>query len=207
MNSILRILALLLVIVAAGIIAYTIGKRAGQSETRTELIQNYTFVKEIAELASLEVGGTTTFRSSNIGSDDNGVLGAFKKGLFENSVSLTVPFTAKYGVDLSRDSVRILPEGDSVLRLQLPAPRLLSYELHLDRIDAQQRTGLIYFEREPMKQALYKKLYANSRAEMVNNPTYLNRTQDQICRILQGYYRAAKMRVVCAFGERRVRAD
>lgn len=203
----LRTLAILIIVLAAGIIAYTLGKRAGRGETRTELIQNYTFVKEIAELASLEVGGSTTFKSSNIGSDDNGILGSIRKGLFENSVSVTVPFTAKYGVDLSRDSVRILPEGDSVLRLRLPAPKLLSYELHLDRIDAQQRTGLIYFENEPMKQAIYKKLYANSRAEMVANQTYLNRTQDQICRILQGYYRAAKMQVVCEFGKSVVRAE
>lgn len=199
----LRTLALLIVIIAAGIIAYTLGKRSGRNETRTELIQNYAFVKEIAELASLEVGGTTTFKSSNIGEKDKGILGAIKKGLFENSVSLTVPFTAKYGVDLSRDSVRIRREGDSVLRLQLPTPRLLSYELHLDRLDAQQQSGWFYFENQPMREAMYKKLYANSRAEMVQNQTYLSRTQNQICAILQGYYRAARMRVECEFGQGR----
>lgn len=200
----LRTLAVLIVVIAIGIIAYTVGKRSGRDETRTELIQNYAFVKEIAELASLEVGGTTTFKSTNIGKDDAGILGTIKKGLFENSVSLTVPFTAKYGVDLSRDSVRMLREGDSVLRLQLPTPKLLSYELHLDRIDAQQRSGLFYFENQPLRETLYKKLYANSRAEMVSNQTYLSRTQNQICAVLQGYYRAAKMRVECEFGQSRV---
>lgn len=199
----LRTLAVIIVAVAIGIIAYTIGKRAGREQTRTELIQNYTFVKEIAELASLEVGGSTTFKSSNITANDNGILGSIKKGLFENSVSLSVPFTAKYGVDLSGDSVRVVPEGDTVLRLYLPSPKLLSYELHLDRIDAQQRSGLFYFENQPLREALYKKLYANSRAEMVANRQYINRTQDQICRILQGYYRAAHMQVVCEFGNRR----
>lgn len=203
----LRTLAVVIVALAIGFLAYTFGKRAGQAETRTELIQNYTFVKDIAELASLEVGGTTTFKSSNIAAGDNGILGAIKKGLFEKSMSLTVPFTAKYGVDLSGDSVRIVPQNDSVLRLQLPSPKLLSYELHLDRIDAQQRNGLFYFENEPMKEALYKKLYANSRAEMIANQQYIRRAQDRICVILQGYYRAAKVQVVCEFGKSGVRVQ
>lgn len=201
----LRTLAFLIVAVAAAIIAYTIGQRAGRSQTRTELIQNYVFVKEIAELASLEVGGNTTFKSSNITAEDDGILGALKKGLFENSVSLTVPFTAKYGVDLSRDSVRIFPQNDSVLRLQLPQPKLLSYELHLDKIDARQQSGLFYFENEPLRQALYKKLYAQSRQELLNNKMYLTRAQDRICSILRGYYQAAQMQVVCEFGGNTIR--
>ncbi len=203
----LRTLAVVIVVIALGIIAYTYGKRAGREETRTELIQNYLFVKDIAELASLEVGGSTTFKSSNIAADDKGILGSIKKGLFEKTMSLSVPFTAKYGVDLSGDSVRIIPENDSVLRLRLPAPKLLSYELHLDRIDAQQRNGLFYFENQPMKEELYKKLYANSRAEMVSNPQYIRRAQDRICAILQGYYRAAQMQVVCEFGPGGVRVQ
>ncbi len=196
----LRTLAFIIVAIAVGIIAYTIGQRAGRSQTRTELIQNYVFVKEIAELASLEVAGTTTFKSTNITAEDNGFLGALKKSFLENSVSITVPFTAKYGVDLSRDSVRIFPQNDTVLRLQLPQPKLLSYELHLDRIDARQQSGIFYFENEPLRQALYKKLYAQSRQELLQNKLYLTRAQDQICRILRGYYQAARVQVVCEFG-------
>lgn len=195
-----RTLSIIIVAVAIGIIAYVIGQRVGRREARTELVENYTFVKDIAELASLEVGGTTTFKSSNIDADDNGILGSLKKSFFENSVSLTVPFTAKYGVDLGRDSVQILPEGDSMLRLILPMPKLLSYELHLDRIQTTQQSGYLYFENEPFKKALYQKLYSQSRQELLQNRVYLTRTQDRICAILQGYYRAAQMRVQCQFG-------
>ena len=72
---------------------YQTGRIFTERTNETRLIQNYALVKEIAELASIEVKGTTSFISSNI-ANDGSFSDEFKRLLFENTVRLTVPFTA-----------------------------------------------------------------------------------------------------------------
>lgn len=195
-----RFLTLLVLAAAVGIIAYILGQRKGRSESRTELIENYSFVRDIAELASVEVSGTTTYKSTNVPEDETGPLTALRKYFFEKSVTLTVPYTAKYGVDLSQDSIRIRRVNDSVLRLDLPKPKLLSYELRLDRQEASRTKGIMLLQDDQFYTAFQKKLYTQSRAQLAGNTLYLNRAQDRICGLLQQYFRGAGQRTECHFG-------
>jgi uncharacterized protein (UPF0333 family) len=195
----MRTLSFLVVLLAAGIIAYTWGKHKGQEENRTDIIQNYTFVKDIAELASLEVQGTTTFNSTNIPKEEKGVLSSWQAYFFENTVSMTVPFTAKYGMDLSKDSLKLQRINDTAVRIVLPRPKLLSYELHLDRLEANGKKGLFSPTDEAFRQGLQKKLYTQSRSTLVANNLYLNRAQDRVCKILSDYYKTLGATTVCVF--------
>ncbi len=195
----MRTLSFLVVLVAAGIIAYTWGKHKGQSENRTDIIENYTFVKDIAELASLEVQGTTTFNSTNVAKDESGFGSSLQKYFFENTVTMTVPFTAKYGMDLSADSLKLQRINDTAVRIVLPRPKLLSYELHLDRLEANGTKGLFSPTDEAFRQGLQKKLYAQSRATLVGNTMYLNRAQERVCKILSDYYKTLGATTVCEF--------
>ena len=194
----IRALSFLVVLVAAGIIAYTWGKHKGQQENRTDIIQNYTFVKDIAELASLEVQGTTTFNSTNVPKEE-GFGSSLQKYFFENTVSMTVPFTAKYGMDLSRDSLKLQRINDTAVRIVMPRPKLLSYELHLDRLEANGKKGIFSPTDEAFRQGLQKKLYAQSRATLVRNNLYLTRAQDRVCAILSDYYKTLGATTVCVF--------
>src|SRR6188768_3317631 len=133
MARILQLLIGLLIILALIYGGYELGKKMGKNDVRTELIENYSFVREIAELASLEVSGTSTFTATNI-ANDGSFSDAFKKFFAEQTVHLSLPYTAKYGVDLHDSSMRIVRK-DSVIEIHLPQPRLLSYELRLDRMD------------------------------------------------------------------------
>ncbi len=194
-----RTISFLVVLVAAGILAYTWGKHKGESESRTDIVQNYTFVKDIAELASLEVQGTTTFNRTNAPKEE-GLLSSWQKYFFENTVSMTVPFTAKYGMDLSRDSLHLERINDSTINVVLPQPKLLSYELHLDRLEANGRKGIFSPTDEAFRQELQKKLYTQSRTTLVSNALYLKRAQERVCKILSDYYRTIGVNTVCAFG-------
>jgi hypothetical protein len=199
MKALVRTGSIFIVLIAACIIAYTVGQRRGRSDSRTELIENYAFVREIAELASLEVAGSSTFKSTNIPESEPGILSSFRKSLFEKTVTLTVPFTAKYGVNLSHDSLRIERSGDSVLKLHLPRPKLLSYELHMDRMDAVSKKGLLLAQNDAFYQDFQKKLYAQGRGQLAQNEMYLNRAADRVCSLLKSYFDITGLHTVCIF--------
>ena len=112
---------------------------------------------------------------------------------------MTVPFTAKYGMDLSKDSLKIQRINDTAVRIVLPRPKLLSYELHLDRLEANGQKGIFSPTDESFRQGLQKKLYAQSRASLVENNMYLTRAQDRVCAILSDYYRTLGATTVCVF--------
>src|SRR5688572_21861851 len=135
-----------LVITAALFAGYEMGKFFSDRNNKAQLIQNYSFVRHIAELATIEVSGVTTLTSSNV-SNDGSFTDELKRLLIEKTVRLSAPYTAKYGVDLKDSSMRIV-RNDSVLKVYLPHPKLLSYEIHLNRLDASNRKGWFRFENE-----------------------------------------------------------
>ena len=180
---------------------YQIGRIFTERENETRLIQNYALVKEIAELASIEVKGTTSFVSSNI-NNDGSFSDEFKRLFFEKTVRLTVPFTAKYGIDLGDSSLRI-QRNDSLLHVYLPVPKLLSYEIHLDRLEANNQKGWFQFQNDAIYSAFQKKMYAQSRVQLEKNPAYLQRSRDRVCALLQKYFAPLHTHVLCVYEESR----
>ena len=197
MSRILRLLIALLIILALIYGGYEIGKRMGKSDVQSQLIENYSFVREIAELASLEVAGISTFTATNI-ANDGSFSDALKKFFAEKTVHLSVPYTAKYGVDLRDSNMRIV-RRDSVIEIHLPAPRLLSYELRLDRMDATSREGMLLSSKADLYTIYQKQLYAEGRRQLERNKGYLSQTATGVSGLLVQYFRSAGLHAICIF--------
>lgn len=199
MQRIVRSLSAILVIAATIIVGYTIGKRAGKKEGQTMIIDNYAFVREIAELSTLEVDGVTTFKSSNISPEDkNSWAGSFKKMFLEKTVQIQAPFIAKYGVDLNDSSLQIKKTKDGI-EIHLPKPKLLSYELRLDRMQTSNQKGWLLFQDDEMYASFQKKMYRENRAQLETNSLYLNRAEDRVCGILRKYFNPLQIKTDCIF--------
>lgn len=198
MKNAVRLLSFLIVLAAAVIVGLWIGRKQGQKDSQTVLIENYAFVRDIAELSSLEVNGISTYKSSNTGEDD-GFLAAVRKTLLEKSVTITAPYTAKYGVDLN-DSNMHFERRDSVLLIHLPAPQLLSFELRLDRMETSNRKGWLMFQNDELYTGFQKRMYQQSRAQLEQNTLYLRQSQEKICGILQRYFAPMGLKTQCVFG-------
>lgn len=199
MKNLLRFILAFIIIAATIIVGYTIGKRAGQKESRTTIIENYAFIREIAELASLEVNGVTTFKSTNV-SDNEGWSAGFKKLFLEKTVSISLPFTAKYGVDLDDKNMKLTKNGD-VLEIHMPQPKLLSYEMRLDRMEVNNQMGWLQFKDDELYTSFQKKMYTENRARLAQDATYLAQAQDRICGILQRYFKPLQMKTACMFDQ------
>lgn len=197
MSKILRLLIALLVLLALIYGGYELGKRFGRDDVRSEMIENYSFVREIAELASLEVDGISTFKATNL-ANDGSVSDAMKRFFAEKTVTLSVPYVAKYGVDL-RDSTMRIERVDSIVLIHLPMPKLLSYELRLDRMDATSREGILYASKADLYMTYQQKLYRDGRAQLERNAIYLRQTQEGIAHLLEQYFAAAGLRSRCIF--------
>ncbi len=187
---------LLVVAIFAG---YMAGRLLTSKQDHTELIENYSFVKDIAELASVEVTGTTTLNSSNV-ANDGSLTDELKRLFMEKTIRLSAPYTANYGIDLNDSKLRIV-RADSTLKVYLPSPRLLSYELHLNRLDASNRKGWLQFESDEAYLAFQKKMYNESRSQLEKNQIYLQRSRDRICWIIQKYFAPLHVKTVCVYNE------
>src|SRR6478672_3300851 len=120
---------------------YFLGRNAGKGQTKTNIVQNVAIVKEIAQLASLEVSGTTQIKVSNRG-DDGSAWEKLKNYFTENTLLLTVPYEAKYGVDMRNQKMNIDSKGSSV-KIYLPPVKLMSMQLRLDKMESMQQTGIL----------------------------------------------------------------
>lgn len=193
----MRYLFWLVIIAAAIFIGYSIAKFFIPRQNNTQLIDNYSFVKEIAELASLEIKGTTTLTSSNLAND--GSFGDELRRVFmERTVRLSAPYTAKYGVNLEDSSLRIV-RSDSVIKVYLPPPQLLSYEMHIDRLEASNKKGWLLFENDEAYTAFQKKMYREGRQKLETNEVFLKRSRDKICDIIQKYFVPLHVRTLCIY--------
>jgi hypothetical protein len=197
MSRILSLIIALLIILALIYGGYQLGHKMGRNDVRSQLIENYSFVREIAELASLEVSGITTFTSTNI-ANDGSFTDAMKKFFVEKTVHLSVPYTAKYGVDLGDSTMRII-RRDSVVEVHLPPPQLLSFELRLDRMDAISREGLLFASKADLYTIFQKQLYKESRTQLERNRGYLSQTGAGLSRLLEQYFKSVGLRAVCIF--------
>lgn len=199
MKNAVRFIVILVVLAAAIIVGMWIGRKQGAQDSRTMLIENYAFVREIAELSSLEVNGISTYKSSNAEEEDAGFWSGLHKTLLEKTVTITAPYTAKFGVDLNDSNMRF-ERRDSVLLIHLPQPKLLSFELRLDRMETSNRKGLLMFQDDELYTRFQKRMYQQSRSQLEQNTLYRSQAQEKVCGILQRYFSSLGLRTQCVFG-------
>ena len=178
---------------------YFLGKKNGSSDITSDIVHNTTLVKQIAELSALEVNGVSNIKVSNKG-ENQGIWDKFKNYLAENTLYVAIPYQAKYGVDMNNLKMDINTE-DSIVNLYFPACKLLSLQLHLDKIDAMGQTGV--FNTITLEQYInvQKQLYEASVSDLTNNRRNIQMAEENIKSILQKYYAPMHLKVNCNFGK------
>lgn len=182
MKKILYIVAFLLL----AILLFWLGKRFGSTNVSEQVISNSTIVKEIAELASLDVQGTASIKRSNI-EDSGGWSDNLKKTFLENTVWVSIPYQAKYGVNIDEKHFKVEVSNKKII-VRLPAPKLMSYELKVDKMETANRKGWFLSQDDETYTAVQKKLYQTSRAQLENNQLYLQQSKDKIRKMMEQYY-------------------
>lgn len=176
----------LVILVLLAVLIFWLGKRFGSTNVSQQVISNSTIVKEIAELASLDVQGSASIKRSNI--ENNGDwTDNLKKTFLENTIWVTIPYQAKFGVNID-DKLFKVQMTDKKIILHLPAPRLLSYELKMDRMETSNRKGWLLFQDDETYTDVQKKLYQTSRAQLENNALYIQQSKEKIRKVMEQYY-------------------
>ena len=196
MRKIATPLILLLLVAGIAILAYMLGRKNG-NVTIENVATNNTIITQIAELSSLEVQGIATIKSTNL-LNDGSLTDQMRKLLIENTINISVPYIAKYGVDLSGQAISV-KEKDKVVQISLPEPGLLSYELRIDKADASIRKGWLLQASEAQYNEIQKRLYHQSRAQMEQNIAYKEQCIAKIRAILNDYYRPLQYKVELQF--------
>lgn len=194
-RSIQSLIVFILLVFALGG-AYFLGNHFGAKKVKESFTENYNFIKEIAELASLEVNGTSELK---VGAPfDNSVTSSIKKYFFENTAYLRIPYIAKYGVDLNNAKV-MTTTTDSLLVIHLMPVKLLSFELKMDKLQSMSQTGVFVADDKDVYQRMEKKLYIESKAQLSNKKNYIKAAELQITRVIQNYYLPTGYKVKVVF--------
>jgi len=188
-----------LVLVLTLVLVFWLGQRSGARIVNEQTLSNNLIVREIAELASLEVQGTATIKRSNL-TNDGGWADNLRKVFAENTIWVTVPYTAKFGVNVNEQNFKVVMGEKNVL-VSLPATQLLSYELRIDQMETANRKGWFMFSDDETYTDVQKKLYTTSRQEVEQNSTYRKQCQDRICKIIGQYYAPFNLTVKVKFGD------
>lgn len=168
---------------------FMLGRCTGNRGTvNQKAVNNVLLIREIAELASMEVQGNATFRQSNIANSgewsDN-----LKRVFAENTAWVSVPYTAKYGVDTDSTNFRLtVSEKDKTVTIHLPQPELLSFELRMNRMETASRKGWFTFSDDETYTEIQKKLYDTQRSQLEENVMYRKQSMDKIIAIMRNYY-------------------
>ena len=180
---------------------YFLGKKNGSSDLTTDIVNNTTLIKQIAELSALEVNGISNIKVSNKG-DNKGLWDKFKNYLAENTLYIAIPYQAKYGVDMKNLQINI-NTIDSIVNIDFPSCKLLSLQLQLDKINAIGQTGV--FNTIALEQYInvQKQLYEASYTELNNNKRNQQMAEENIKAILLKYYAPMHLKVSCNFGKQK----
>jgi len=177
----------LLVFIVIAILMFWLGRYFGGKHVSQQVISNGLIVKEIAELSSLDVQGTASIKRSNLEEGATGWTDNLKKTFLENTIWVTIPYQAKFGVDINDKNFKV-DISEKRITVQLPSPKLLSYELKVDRMETANRKGLFLTQDDETYTDVQKKLYQTSRAQLENNPAYIEQSKGKIVKIMQQYY-------------------
>lgn len=185
----------LVLLVAVGF--YFLGKKNGSGQTKTDIVQNVSLIKEIAELAALQVNGMVNIKVSNRGSNA-GAWDKLKNYFTENTLQVSVPFEAKYGVDMGTKEMKVDTKA-GVVTLYLPAIKLLSMQLRLDRMESMQQAGIFNSVTVEDLVKAQKQLYGTATASLETNNAYIKLAEENISNTINKYYAPLGYKVVCVF--------
>lgn len=188
--------SIILVLVVA-IAFYFLGKKSGASNTKISLVENVEMIKQIAELGALDVTGNVKLKISNK-EDNDGTLAKFKNYFSENTLLVTLPYEAKFGVDMSNQKLNINTKASTVV-ITLPHCKLLSLQLKMDRMETMSQTGLFMSATMDDLVKAQKKLYAQALVNIEQNPQYIKMAEKHITEILTNYYKPLGYSVSCIF--------
>lgn len=187
-----------IVVILLIVFIFWLGQWFGSKKVNQTILSNSLIVREIAELASLEVQGNASIKRSNI--ENNGDwTDNLKKVFAENTVWVTVPYNAKYGVNIDEKNFTVSLKEKRVI-VQLPAPALLSYELRLNQMETANKKGWLMFSDDETYTDVQKKLYETSREQLKQNNIYLEQSKEKIRKIIGTYYKPLGYEVEVNFG-------
>lgn len=183
MKKIVTWAVVILFIIGIFMLGRCTGNRGSVNE---KAVNNVLLIREIAELASMEVQGNATFKQSNI-SNSGEWSDNLKRVFAENTAWVSVPYTAKYGVDTDSTNFR-LTVSDKTVTIDLPQPKLLSFELRMNRMETSSRKGWFTFSDDETYTEVQKKLYDTQRSMLEENVMYQKQSMDKIIAIMRNYY-------------------
>ncbi|RAJ05099.1 uncharacterized protein DUF4230 [Chitinophaga skermanii] len=190
-----------IVVIGVLLLVFWLGQRVGSRTVNQQILSNSLIVREIAELATLEVQGNASIKRSNV-ENDGSWTDNLKKVFAENTVWVNVPYTAKYGVTMDEKDFKLTPKEGAVL-IELPAPRLLSYELRLNQMETGNSKGWLMFSDDETYTSVQKSLYESSRQQLQDNNLYIDQSKEKIRKIITQYYAPLNLKVEVKFaGER-----
>lgn len=196
----LRYLVIVIVLLALlSWLAYFFGKQQGNVQV-TNIAINEVLIKEIAELASLEVQGNAEITESNMDNSD-GIIQSIRKAFIEQTIHLNIPYVAKYGIQADSNTMKIIVKEDNTLLIRLPEAKLLSYEMRLDKATESSTQGWLKSENYSSYNAVQKKLYKQARAEAETSIKNKEVAQEKIISILKNYYKPLGYKVSVQFGD------
>lgn len=194
-NSLLIILILLVTVAF-----YFLGKKNGASDLKISMVENVEMIKQIAELAALDVTGNVKLKISNKG-DESGVWSRFKNYFSENTLMVTLPFEAKFGVDMSNQKMNIDTKANTAI-IYLPHCKLMSLQLKMDRMETMAQTGIFSSASMDDLVKAQKQLYTQALQNIEKNTAYISLAEKHINEIMQNYYKPLGYTVKCVFGEK-----
>lgn len=198
-----RTLILFLIIALLGLAGwgiYSLGRSKGESNIKTQITDNYSLIEKIAELASLEVSGTSEIKVSN--AETESWFSGLQNALLENTYLAKIPFSAKYGIDLKNIKITLEKEENSV-KLYLPSPKLLSYEMRIDKMETFDKKGLLVTASSRFNETYQKQLYANSRQRMETNATYIHQSKNEVAKLMLDYFKLSGAEIEIYFDQER----
>ena len=176
---------------------YFLGKKNGESKTKISLVENVEMIKQIAELGALDVTGNVKLKISNK-EDNDGTWAKFKNYFSENTLLVTLPYQAKFGVDMSNQKMDIDTKAGSVV-ITLPRSKLLSLQLKMDKMETMSQTGIFMNASMDDLVKAQKKLYAQALLNIESNKEYIKMADQHITEILTNYYKPLGYTVKCVF--------
>lgn len=187
----------IVLLLAFGTATYFLGKKNGSNQMVSTVVQNVSLVQQIAELSALSVTGTTTAKLTN-NTGTAGMWDKFKNYLNENTLQVTLPYQAKFGVELKDKKVKV-DTKDKTIIIYLPQCKLLSLQLHLDKLETMNQTGLFNSTSVADLATAQKQLYQQAVTALTNNLDYKKQAELQINNILKNYYQPLGYQVQCVF--------
>lgn len=184
---------------------FLFGKYWYSSNYKTSEFVTIESVKEISEWNALTV---TQVRTKTLYKDMDG-MDARNPGTIswrniwasinKNKLTLTVPITIKYGVQVDSLNTWIEPIGKDSVHITLPSAQMTSLEVMLDEVVRQRELGLLAFQDEEFMLQVQQKMYSDSKNEFSKRQNYHQTAEDRLVKELRRFYRPLGVQVGVTF--------